>query len=161
MSYWACARTETGREKFAEHMLARAGFATYFPIIAVRRGLNGRRTTVTSPLFANYLFFTVGADGHWYDAKRTPGVNSVLLDGQRPARVPDQVILGLKARERDGFISLPRFRVGDAVRITKGAFAGVDALYSGQAPRERARILLEWLGQPRLTIIPESDIERA
>jgi transcriptional antiterminator RfaH len=114
------------------------------------------------PLFRNYLFLVIV--DRFYDAKNCPGVDQLLLDGERPARVPDIVISSLKARQRGGVVvlpSLPRFRAGDAVRVTRGPFSGLDALYSGQAPRDRARVLLQWLGVPRLTILAESDIERA
>jgi len=63
----------------------------------------------------------------------------LVLDGDRPAKVPDRVIAELK-RSADGLIELPPapdFKHGDAVRITRGVFTGPLALFEGQRSHER------------------------
>ena len=64
------------------------------------------------------------------------------MDGQQPARVPDDVIAEIRSREnRAGFVELaPRptgFRAGDRVRFVTGPFTGQLALFSGMRPHER------------------------
>jgi hypothetical protein len=45
------------------------------------------------------------------------------------------------------------FTAGEAVTISGGAFAGLNAIYAGQTAREREMILLSVLGAPRLVEI--------
>ena len=74
-----------------------------------------------------------------------PGVLRLVLDGDRLARVPDQVIADLKGRERDGLVELPpspSFQRGDPVRIVREVFTGQLALFEGQRPYERVAVLL-------------------
>ena len=91
------------------------------------------------PLFTGYLFVTI--ETHWHGAHYCPGVRRLVMNGERPARVPDQVIAELMAREVDGMIMLPepppRLRRGIAVKITAGPFRGHLGLVAGMRPRER------------------------
>ena len=81
-----------------------------------------------------------------------------------PAAVPDSVIDGLRASERDGLIELPkppRFRRGDKVRITDGPFREHLALYDGQTAHQRVAVLLRLLGGERRVELPEDAVEAA
>jgi transcription antitermination factor NusG len=78
----------------------------------------------------------------------------LVLDGDRPAKVPDQVITDLRGRECNGLVDLPAdpgFRRGDTVRIVRGLFAGQLALFEGQRPHERVAVLLQLLGRVELS----------
>jgi transcription antitermination factor NusG len=90
MGYWACARLEPHRERLALHCLGLAGYATYLPRIRERRVSHGRRIEVRPPLFPGYCFFVVEAQ--WHTARWSVGVIGLIMDGLRPARVPDAVI---------------------------------------------------------------------
>jgi hypothetical protein len=48
---------------------------------------------------------------------------------------------------------------GDRVRITRGVFAGVPALYAGKRLRERITALLTLLGAIRPVVVKQGDIE--
>jgi transcription antitermination factor NusG len=64
----------------------------------------------------------------------------LVLDGDRPAKVPDRVTAELKRSERDELVELPPapdFKHGDAVRITRGVFTGPLALFEGERSHER------------------------
>ena len=96
-----------------------------------------------------------------HTARWAPGVIRLVLDGDRPARVPDRVIAELKRRERNGLVELPPppgLRRGDRVRITRGVFAGQLGLYAGMRGHERVVVLLAVLGGVEL---PKGDIEGA
>ena len=78
-----------------------------------------------------------------------------MLDGEQPARVPDQVIAELRKRERNGVIELPKQRTlkcGDRVRILRGPFQDHLAIFADMKPRERVetcsapRNALRWPG---------------
>jgi transcription antitermination factor NusG len=160
MAYWACARLEFARERLGLDSSARGGFEPYYPRIKEHRRLRaGRRVVVTPALFVGYCFIVVEAQ--FYAARWAPGVLGLIMDGVRPAKVPDQVMADLRGREINGCVELPqepRLRVGDPVRITAGAFVRLSGLVAGMRPRERVELLLATLG--RLTL-PRGNVERA
>jgi transcriptional antiterminator RfaH len=152
MSYWACAQLEANRERLALHCLGLAGYQTYLPRIRIRRITQSRKVSVrTSPLFPCYAFVSI--ELQWHAARWSPGVLRLVLDGDRPAKVPDSVITELKGRERNGLVELPvprGFRRGDRVRIVHGPLSGLEGLVEGLRPQQRIEILLAVLGRVEL-----------
>jgi transcriptional antiterminator RfaH len=116
------ATTDEASEALATHCLGLAGFQTYLPRLRERRIMRGRRIEVRPPLFPGYAFVVTL---QWHGARWCPGVLSLIMAGDGPARVPDAVIAELRSRERDGLIELPKPRglePGDRVRIISGPF---------------------------------------
>jgi transcriptional antiterminator RfaH len=148
MSYWACAQLEANRERLALHCLGLAGYQTYLPRIRVQRLTQTHKLgALTAPLFPGYAFVLVKQQ--WHAARWSPGVLRLVLDGDRPAKVPDKVIAELKGRERGGLVELPAdpgFRRGDRVRVVAGPLAGLEGLVEGLRPHGRIEILLALLG---------------
>ena len=103
--HWAAAQVCPQREHIALYALDLVGYQTYAPRIAERRIIRGRRTDVLLPLFPGYAFVLIV--DHWWSAMRSPGVVRLVMDGARPARLPNSIIDGLKGRERQGVIELP------------------------------------------------------
>jgi transcriptional antiterminator RfaH len=157
MSYWACAQLEANRERLALHCLGLRGFEVYLPRLRVKRITPARKTSVKAPaLFPGYAFVLI--ELQWHAARWSPGILRLVLDGDRPAKVPDKVIAELKGRERNGLVELPSppgLRRGDKVRITRGIFTGQLALFDGMRPHERVAVLLQLLGRVEL---PKGDI---
>ena len=119
-------------------------YQVYLPRIRVQK-------LKTAALFPGYAFVLI--ELQWHAARWSPGILRLVLDGDRPAKVPDKVITELKGRERNGLIELPvppRFRRGDRVRITGGIFANQLALFDGMRPHERVAVLLAVLGRVEL-----------
>ncbi len=152
--FWACAQLEGNRERLALHCLGLGGFEVYSPRLRVRRTTPARKAAPA--LFPGYCFVAIALQ--WHAVRWTPGVVRLVLDGARPARVPDKVIDDLRRRERNGLIELPPppgFRHGDRVRIRSGPFAGQLAIFEGMRPHERVAVLLSLLGRVEL---PKGDI---
>ena len=111
----------------------------------MRRTSAGRRFEGSAGLFGAYGFVLIEA--RWYDVRWSPGVASVILgaDG-RPARVADEVIASLRAREdAGGFIVLerrPEFEKGRqrAAPGPCGALRGVKELRAGARASGAARL---------------------
>jgi transcriptional antiterminator RfaH len=111
-------------------------------------------------LFPGYCFLAIEAQ--WHAARWSIGVLGLIMDGLRPARVPDAVISEIRARERGGLVELPRcpgFKVGDQVRILQGPLAGHLGLYAGMRARERVLVLLALLGGQRRVELARGAIE--
>jgi transcriptional antiterminator RfaH len=159
-SFWRAARLMTRREAFATHCLGLAGFETYLPRLRERRIIRGRRVEVKPPLFPGYCFVLIVLQ--WHAARWRPGVFNLIMDGTGPAKVPDDVIAEIRARERDGLIELPKppaLQRGDRVRIIAGPFSEHLALYAGQTAHERVAVLLRVLGGQQRVELPAGAIE--
>ena len=157
--YWAVAQLQPSRTALALNLLAKEGFAVYAPNMREQRLIRGRRTKVISALFPGYAFVRIALQ--WHAACWCPGVVRLVMDGLRPARVPEMVIKEIRDRERGGIIEFPWHgpKRGDRVRILSGPFRGHLAIYAGMSGHERVAILLEILGgQQRVTLL-ERDVE--
>jgi transcriptional antiterminator RfaH len=152
-SFWAVCQTETLREGTAARFLAQAGFETYLPKIKTRQRV--------VPLFPSYLFVRILE--HWWQVDTTIGVISLLKAGDQPARLKDDIVNAIRAKERGGIVKLPepkRIKAGDVIRVDKGTFAGHFAIFEGMSGKERSRVLLELLGRKVLVEIPAIDLQQ-
>jgi transcriptional antiterminator RfaH len=157
---WAAVQLQLHRDQLALRLLHQNGFETYAPRLCERRTVRGRRVEKVSLLFPNYAFVAIVTQ--WYQARWTPGVLRIVMDGATPAIVPDGVIGELRAREVNGLIELPvppKFHRGDRVRICRGAFLNPVGLVAGLKPGERIEILLSLLGAPQRVTLPADALE--
>jgi transcriptional antiterminator RfaH len=162
MSFWACARLEPQRERVAEHFLELAGYQAYLPRLRERRRRNGRLIETQPLLFPGYGFVLVV--GGWWQARWSPGVLGLIMDGAGPAHVSDSVIDAIRGREVRGLVELapPRgLKAGDRVRVTAGPLAGHLGLYAGMRPHERVLVLLQLLGAAQRVELGKGDVEPA
>jgi transcriptional antiterminator RfaH len=96
----------------------------------------------------------------WHAARWAPGTLGLIMDGERPARVPDAVIAEIRARERNGAVELPpRPDPGDRVTVLRGPFRDRPALYAGMSGPDRIAVLLHLLGREHKVLLPRIDVE--
>src|SRR5215831_2545708 len=161
--YWACAQVEPRRERLASHCLGLAGYEIYQPLLREqRRSRHGRRITVTPPLFPGYLFVWVVRG--WWDARWSPGVVRLIMDGLVPAHVPDAVISEIRSRERNGLVELPKLhglKLGMRVRVISGPLREQIGMLAVLRPHERVRVLvlLQLLGGQQRVELARSSVE--
>ena len=101
----------------------------------------------TPPLFPGYLFVWVVRG--WWDARWSPGVVRLIMDGLVPAHVPDAVISEIRSRERNGLVELPKPRglaPGTRVRVISGPLSEKIGMLAVLRPHERVIVLLNLLG---------------
>jgi transcription antitermination factor NusG len=147
--YWCCAQVEPRRERLASYTLGLAGYEIYQPLLREqRRSRHGsRKIIVTPPLFPGYLFVWVVRG--WWDARWSPGVVRLIMDGLLPARVPDAVVNEIRSRERNGFVELPKvygLKPGMRVKVLQGPLQDQIGLRAALRPHERVLVLLQLLG---------------
>jgi transcriptional antiterminator RfaH len=159
-TYWAAAALRHNQVRLALNSLERIGYEVYAP--RIRAGHNG----ATQLLFPSYCFISIGAQ--WWAATRAPGVVKLVLEGQQPARLRDEVIEALRAREDpSGYVILPRAprpsgpRRGDRIRVIGGPFLGQLGIFQNTKPRDRVAILLAVLGGARTIVLARRDIALA
>jgi transcriptional antiterminator RfaH len=150
---WIVARTEPSREQTARRFLELAGFSVYIPVIRERHAKGGRRLVRLRPLFPSYAFIVL-QNGRWWDVRWSVGVAAVIMTGDEPAQLSDQIVDEIRSRERNGAVELPKcngFKPGDLVRVTVGPLQGQVGVLGALRPHERVLVLMSWLGRVELS----------
>ncbi|WP_204374697.1 transcription/translation regulatory transformer protein RfaH [Ferrovum sp. JA12] len=151
-SAWFLVRSKPRQESVALTNLARQGYESYLPMFAAEKLVRRKPTVVQEPMFARYLFVRLDTSGQgqsWSPIRSTVGVSELVCFGSRPARVDDALIATLREREiaQQG-TPTTLFAHGDSVRITEGAFAGLEVIYQMNDAEGRAMVLLDLLSKP-------------
>lgn len=152
---WSVAMTKSSSENLAKHHLERQGFITYLPRYMSRVG----KEIKVKVLFPRYIFVFI--EMQWHCIHGTRGVTRLLMRESTPAVVPDRIINDLKTKESNGLILLPappKFQLGEKVRVANGSLSGYFGIYDGMRSSERARILIELLGQVVPVVLDENDL---
>jgi transcriptional antiterminator RfaH len=156
MGYWAVAMTKSSSEHLAQYHLGRQGFETYLPKYLSQVGKEKK----VKVLFPRYIFVRI--ELQWSMINGTRGVTRLIMNESTPAAVPDKIIENLmKRQDSKGLICLPeksRFTQGEKVRVVNKTMEGYIAIYDGMRPNERARVLLELLGQVVPVELDERDL---
>ena len=159
---WHAVQTKPSQEDKAAFNLRRQGYDVYLPKYARLRRHARKTEKVARPLFSGYLFVAVDAGRQgWRAINSTLGVARLIAVADAPVAVPESVIEGLRAREReDGCVRLEpqrHLKNGDKVRVTEGAFESFLGLYEGLTGSDRALVLVDFLGRKVRTLIdPEA-----
>jgi transcriptional antiterminator RfaH len=110
------------------------------------------------PLFPRYLFIRLGCGDtakSWSPIRSTKGVSRLVSFGAEPARISDGLVDLLKTHE----IALQHkpeqvFSPGDRVRLTAGAFSGIEGVYHMADGERRVMVLIELLSRPVAVPVP-------
>ena len=147
---WFVIHTKPRQELVALENLNRQGFDCYLPMMQVQKIRRGRAETVSEPMFARYLFIQLdrGDQGKsWAPIRSTVGVSQLVRFGQDPAQVQDSLIEFLRSNEKQQPVA-ELFKPGETVMLTKGPFAGIEAIYQSASAEQRSLILIELLSKP-------------
>ncbi len=161
---WFLVRSKPRQESVALTHLARQGYESYLPLFATEKLVRRKSTVVQEPMFARYLFVrldTTGQGQSWSPIRSTVGVSEFVCFGSRPARVDDALIATLREREATQQADpITLFAHGDSVRITEGAFAGLEAIYQMNDAEGRAMVLLDLLSKPVAMTIDAASLRK-
>jgi transcriptional antiterminator RfaH len=150
---WYLVHSQPNSELKAMEHLQRQGFVAYLPQYERTRRHARRVETVRAPFFPRYLFVELDVTAQqWRSINSTVGVSRLVGTGQAPQPVMPGVVENIRARENDeGLLVLAaqatRFRAGDAIRVTEGAFEACQGLFLAATDHERVAILLDLLGR--------------
>jgi transcriptional antiterminator RfaH len=158
--HWVCAKIEPQRERLALHFLALNGYQSYCPRLREQIRVRGRKIVRTPPLFRGYAFVLVVSA--WWSARWSPGVAGLIMNGEQPAVVSDQIIDEIRSRERNGLVELVRprgLRPGTRVRVISGPLSERIGMLALLKPHERVVVLLQMLGGQQRVDLAQSAIE--
>lgn len=163
MYAWYLVYTKPQQERVALENLLRQGYESYLPLVRVRRRRQGRYVKIVEPMFPRYLFMHLSDEtDNWGPIRSTIGVSSLVRFGVLPARVPDDLIDTLRAREdEEGLqkVEPVELQPGDRVRIVEGVMAGYEAIFEAGTGRERVSLLLEIANTTARVQVSGHDIE--
>ena len=163
MKCWYLIHSKPQQETLARENLERQGYESYLPLILMRRRRRGRAFTEVGPMFPRYLFIRLGAGiDDWGPIRSTLGVSTLVKFGQIPARVPENLIQIMKAKEHpNGIQALPpnALKKGQKLRIAEGPFEGYEGLFEDRSGRNRVIILLRILEKQVRLEIEENRID--
>ena len=149
---WFLVRSKPRQEAVALTNLTRQGYESYLPMFSTEKIVRRKQTMVQEPMFARYLFVrldTTGQGKSWSPIRSTLGVSELVCFGNKAAKVDEALIDMLREREAwQGEQPKSLFHEGENVVITKGAFAGLQAIYQMNDSEGRAMVLLDFLSKP-------------
>lgn len=163
MSHWYAVHCRPGKEKHAATVLQHTHEVPIY-IPEVRPRTQDKEATLLFPcyIFARMNLQTVTQG----QVRRMPGVvNLVCFDGF-PQVVPDAIVEALHEHvetinERGGVLD-HSFAVGDIVRFKRGPLRGLEGIFQGPLePSERARILIDFMGNLNRVEVDTDILERA
>lgn len=163
---WYVVHTQPQFETRAELNLRRQGFVVYLPRFLRSRRHARKTEMVARPLFPRYLFVSLDlARDRWRSIQGTFGVSNLVLAGDRPAPVPDEVVELIRSREgENGMVTLglpAGVGPGSRVRLIDGIFEDAKGVLERVADDRRVAILLELLGREVRVFVPASSIGTA
>lgn len=162
---WFVAYTQPAKESIAQKHLCEQGFEVYWPRFKKTRRHARKTEEVLAPLFPRYLFVGMNLEtAPWRSVNGTRGVSHLLTGSDnRPAEVPEGLVETLRAQENaEGVVplrSLVFFAKGDTVRVLEGPFQEYMAVFEGLDDKQRAQLLLSFMGREMAVSVPAGSIE--
>lgn len=155
---WYLVQTKPRQEWRALENLERQRYRCYLPTLTAERIRYGKHCVVVEPMFSRYLFIELDDSGcglSWSPIRSTKGVSRLVTFGEQAAKVDDALVSALRARA-EAEAGQPRrlFLPGELVRLTGGAFQGIEAVYQMDDGEQRAMVLIELLSRPVRVVVP-------
>jgi transcription antitermination factor NusG len=140
-------------------MLVTKGFEVFLPLYESTRRWKDRRKVLSLPLFPGYVFVR-GAMDRRLPVLTTPGVHTIISQGERIATVPEEEIEAIR-RTIDGDFSVephPFLRCGERVRVVRGSLEGVEGILTRKKSLFRLVLSVEMLAQSVSVEIDAMDV---
>ncbi len=148
MEKWYLLYCKRGQIFRAIENLERQNVTCLTPKAKIEKIVRGKRTTVTEPLFPNYLFVCFDENViHTTTISSTRGVNNFVRFNTEPAVVPQKLIDELMSITEQEYIAPETPVAGDTVLITEGVFEGIQAIYKEPDGEARSILFLKILNK--------------
>ncbi|BBQ86033.1 MULTISPECIES: transcription/translation regulatory transformer protein RfaH [Enterobacteriaceae] len=162
MQAWYLLYCKRGQLQRAQEHLERQAVNCLTPMITLEKMVRGKRTSVSEPLFPNYLFVEFDPEViHTTTINATRGVSHFVRFGARPATVPSSVIHQLSIYQPEDITDPETPYPGDCVVITEGAFEGLKAIFAEPDGEARSMLLLNLLNKQVKQSVKNTDFRKA
>jgi transcriptional antiterminator RfaH len=164
MTNWYLIHTKIRQERVALEHLQRQGFECFLPQIWVEKVRRGALQVVQEPLFPRYLFIQLRTDAaspSWSPIRSTVGVSRLVTFGQTPAKIADELLAHIRAQSELAEVQKRHFEPGEALVVTNGPFAGVEAIYQMADGEGRVMVLLHILSKDVKMVLPPTSLRKA
>jgi transcriptional antiterminator RfaH len=157
---WHALFTKPRMERHVAETLGARDIDVFVPLL----WYHGKRGDwLSKPFFPRYVFAHLDWEASGLRSVQwTPGLTKVVTFDGRPAVMPTAKLQYLRERleriDGDDFLAL---KPGDRVKVTRGPFADVEAVFDGRLNGDaRVAILLDILGRKTRVIVNAQDVER-
>ena len=143
---WFVIYTKSRNEKKVAELLQKNGVETFCPLVKLKKNWSDRTKIVETPLFNSYVFVNLSEKDRNV-VFNVPGVIRFVFWLNKPAVVRDCEIESLKAmlsETMDSF-SIENYQIGDTIKISEGAFKGVEGVIEKQT-NTKLHLILENVG---------------
>jgi len=157
MLQWYVLNTKPKKETQVERLFEEGGFTIYCPKYV--------REKRVSPFFPGYAFLRFEFPEQYQMVKYTRGVKRVVGNDEGPTPIPEEIVLGIKARERDGLIFFEKYGeepgVGDEIEVVEGPLKGLKGIFRKEAgDSERVMILLSYVSYQGMLLIEKKKLKK-
>ncbi len=143
---------------------AASAFECYLPLLPAEAQPSGVAIAQDEPLFPRYLFIRLDQGPQaksWAPIRSTIGVSRLVSFGSEPAPVAEGLVEAIRLREAHHRASPPPlFRAGENVTLTRGPFAGLDAVFQTVDSERRAMVLIEMMSRPVVLRVASAALRR-
>lgn len=158
---WFALYTKPHREYVVRDHLAQKQIEVFLP--EMRNKTQRRDRPARRPLFPHYLFARLDLAAEimaripW-----TPGLRKIVAFEGRPTPIPDEMVAHLRRRTGELLAAGPEdpYKHGERVRVARGPFEGLDAVFDRTLSAEgRVRVLLDCMHRLMAAEIDLDDLE--
>jgi transcription termination/antitermination protein NusG len=155
---WFALYTSSRREKHVAKLLNERRIENFLPLYqADRRWSKRSPVTLELPLFPNYVFVRAGQKA---SPLSVPGVLSIVGNGRQPWPMPHHEIEAFRnAMDVCKLEPHSLFAVGERVRITNGALAGMHGVLLRKKSNLRVVLTVEVISSSVSAEVNEADLE--
>ena len=159
VQHWYVVRTEPRSENAAASELRRAGFEALLPSVKTPHPRTGDSEI---PLFPGYLFLKCDMESAPQLITLAPHVSGWVSFGGTVPPLPEEFVPSLMQRlesiGQEGGL-WRRFSKGEIVQIAAGNVEGLaEVLEEPKSPRDKARVLMEFMGRLVRAQVPWQDL---
>jgi transcriptional antiterminator RfaH len=159
---WYVIQCRPRQELRALENLERQSFACYLPTVTVEKLRHGSKREIQEALFPGYLFISLDeATDNWHPVHSTRGVVQIVRFQESPAPMPERVVEEIRQRLTSQRPRIPYLQAGDRVRIVKGAFSNVEAMFVASDGGDRVLLLMSILRREHTLGFPVASMRKS
>lgn len=154
---WFVINVKPKKDFQVEKLFIEGGFTIYSPKYVVERQVR--------PFFPGYAFLRFDHPAQYQMVKYTRGVKRIVGNPEGPIPIPEEIILELRVREKNGHIELDKYgqepAIGDEIEVVEGPLKGLKGIFKKEIDeRERVMILLNYVSYQGMLLIEKKKLKK-